>query len=208
MTRPVGSAGSADPTILMPPIDPRYDHIQGPPDAPVTLTEYGDYECPYCARADIVVTVLLRRSGGRLRYAFRHFPLVALHPHATAAAEAAEAAGAQGRFWPMHHLLLNNQHRLDPVGLIRHAQRLRLDEDRFVDDLRRRRHLRRISRDVLSGARSGVDRTPTLFINGSRHNGAYDLPSLEVAIRAAASSVIEPEPRSVLDVSTRRATRA
>jgi predicted DsbA family dithiol-disulfide isomerase len=163
-------------------VDPERDHIRGSADATVTLLEYGDYECPYCGQAEVVVRELLASFGDELRYVWRHLPLNDVHPRAEMAAEAAEAAAAQGAFWPMHDRLLADQELLD---LGRHAEEIGLDMDPFWDDLRRRRHLARIAEDVASADASGVAGTPTFFINGRRHHGAYDIDTLTRAVKAA-----------------------
>ena len=156
------------------------DHAIGPPDAPATLVEYGDYQCPYCAMAHPVVMHLLRQMGPDLRYVFRHFPLSTIHPFALPAAEAAEPAGAQGRFWEMHDILFRHQDRMaDLPGL---SSALDLDVGRVVDDLVNHVHAPKIRQDFMSGVRSGVNGTPTFFINGVRHDGSYDLASLMEAI--------------------------
>jgi protein-disulfide isomerase len=171
-------------TQLTPPVSAS-DHVIGPALAPVTLVEYGDYECPHCAAAHPVVTELRHRLGNVLRFAFRHFPLTRIHPHAQRAAEAAEAAGAQGRFWQMHDLLFENQSALEDSDLILYADALGLDVQRFQLELVGGVHLPRVREDFLSGVRSGVNGTPTFFINGVRHDGGYELSSLESAVRAA-----------------------
>jgi Na+/H+ antiporter NhaA len=165
-------------------IDPERDHIRGQADAPVTLLEYGDFECPYCGAAAPIIAKLLEHL--ELRYVFRHLPLTDVHPNAQTAAEAAEAAGAQGRFWEMHDRLMSNQDALAPRDLYRHAADLGLDLDRFSDELRRRRHAARIAEDVRSADSSGVSGTPTFFINGRRHLGVYDEATLAQAVKAAA----------------------
>jgi protein-disulfide isomerase len=180
--------------VLTDPVDLTRDHSIGPPDAPVTLVEYGDYECPYCGRAHAVVRALLRAAGDRLRFVFRHFPLSTVHPHAQLAAEAAEAAGAQGRFWPMHDMLFANQHALDEAHLVAYAGALGLDQKRFVKELVGRMHQRKVREDFLSGVRSGVNGTPTFFINGIRHNGSFDFPILLAAVEAAAEEAGLPSP--------------
>jgi protein-disulfide isomerase len=151
------------------------DHVLGPATAPVTLVEYGDYECPFCGAAHKSVVQILQVMGNDLRFAFRHFPLSQIHPHAYQAAEAAEAAGAQGRFWEMHDLLFENQDRLGLRDLIGYAGALGLDLERFVTDLRGHAHAGRLREDFLSGVRSGVNGTPTFFVNGLRHDGGYDV---------------------------------
>ena len=166
------------------PVDDK-DHAQGPADAPVTLVEYGDYECPYCGQAEVVIRSLLESFGDDLRYVWRHLPLNDVHPNAQMAAEAAEAAAAQGTFWQMHDVLLDRQDRLTPTDLARHADDLGLDMHRFWDDLRRHEHAERIGEDVTSADMSGVAGTPTFFINGVRHQGAYDIDTLSEAVRRA-----------------------
>ncbi len=158
------------------------DHVIGPETAPATLLEYGDYECPYCGIAHPLVKEIRRQLGDQLRFAFRHFPLTEVHPHAELAAEAAEAAGAQGRFWEMHDYLYEHQRTLDTAHLITFANVLRLDVARFSRELAEHRYAGRVREDFLSGVRSGVNGTPTFFINGVRHNGGWDYPSLFEAI--------------------------
>jgi protein-disulfide isomerase len=160
------------------------DHVLGPATAPVTLVEYGDYECPFCGAAHRRVERVLQVMGNDLRFAFRHFPLSQIHPHAYQAAEAAEAAGAQGRFWEMHDLLFENQDRLGLRDLIGFAGALGLDLERFVTDLRGHAHAGRLREDFLSGVRSGVNGTPTFFVNGLRHDGGYDVEVLLEALRS------------------------
>jgi Na+/H+ antiporter NhaA len=175
------------PTIedLSQPVDPALDHLRGPIGAPVTLVEYGDFECPYCGRAESVVRDLLESFGTELRYVFRHLPLPDVHAHAELAAQAAEAAGAQGRFWEMHDTLLENQQDLEAPALLHHAEALGLDMDRFWEDVRTGAFARRVARDVRSADDSGVAGTPTFFVNGRRHHGAYDLDALTRAVRTA-----------------------
>jgi Na+/H+ antiporter NhaA/predicted DsbA family dithiol-disulfide isomerase len=166
-------------------VDPEVDHIRGPHGAPVTLLEYGDYECPYCGQAERVVREVLRSFGDDVRYVWRHLPLNDVHSHAQMAAEAAEAAHAQGKFWEMHDTLLTHQEALRPVDIGRYAEQLELDVERFWDELRRRVHAPRVARDVASADASGVSGTPTFFINGRRHYGAYDMDTLTGAVRLA-----------------------
>lgn len=156
----------------------------GPATAPTTLVEYGDYECPFCAAAHHVLGQLLAIMSNALRFAYRHFPLTQIHPSALQAAEAAEAAAQQGRFWEMHDLLFAHQDRLTVRDLTGHAASLRLDVERFALELEARTHVPRVREDFLSGVRSGVNGTPTFFVNGVRHNGAYDLESLLAALGA------------------------
>jgi protein-disulfide isomerase len=177
--------GSAELLIdLAVPVDPRRDHVRGPESAPVTLVEYGDLECPFCGQAEPVVRELLADFGD-LRYVWRHLPLNDVHPRAQIAAEAAEAAGAQGRFWEMHDLLLAHQDALRPADLTRYAGELGLDVDRFADELRRHVWAGRIAEDVDGADLSSVSGTPTFFVNGVRHQGAYDVQTLAAAVRAA-----------------------
>jgi Na+/H+ antiporter NhaA len=166
-------------------VDPERDHIRGPDTAPVTLVEYGDYECSYCGQAEVVIRALLDEFGDELRYVWRHLPLNDVHLNAQLAAEATEAAGAQGAFWPMHDKLLVSQEELTVRDLKRHAQALGLDVERFWDELRRREHAERVADDVASADASGVAGTPSFFINGRRHHGAYDVATLSAAVRAA-----------------------
>ncbi len=166
-------------------IDPTRDHIRGSDDAPVTLLEYGDFECPFCGQAESVIRELLAGAGSDVRYVWRHLPLNDVHPRAQMASEAAEAAGAQGRFWDMYELLLANQDALTPKDLARYAEDLGLDVDRFVRELQRRTYASRIAEDVTTADESGVSGTPTFFINGRRHYGQYDIEALTQATRAA-----------------------
>jgi Na+/H+ antiporter NhaA len=177
--------GTTEPLVdLYVEVDAKRDHIRGPLDAPVTVVEYGDFECPYCGRAEPVVRELLRDFGD-VRYVWRHLPLNDVHPHTQLAAEAAEAAAAQGAFWEMHDLLLAHQDALRPDDLIGYAEQLGLDVDRFTTDLREHTTTTRVAEDVDSADMSGVSGTPTFFINGRRHHGAYDIASLSAAVRAA-----------------------
>jgi Na+/H+ antiporter NhaA len=170
---------------LVDPVDPEIDHVRGPADGQVTLVEYGDFECPHCGQAEPVIRDLVETFGHDLRFVFRHLPLDDVHEHAALAAEAAEAAGAQGRFWEMHDLLYAHQDALTVDDFLAYARQLGLDEDRFFDDLDSRRFALRVARDVQSADASGVAGTPTFFINGRRHYGAYDLDSLTAAFRVA-----------------------
>ncbi len=154
-------------------------------DAPVTLVEYGDFECPYCGQAEEVIRQLLDEQGDDLRYVWRHLPLEDVHEHAQLAAEASEAAGAQGTFWEIHDELLSHQDALRPRELVAAAERLGLDVDRFREDLRRREFAPRVAEDVDEADASGVTGTPTFFINGRRHYGAYDLETLTREVRTA-----------------------
>jgi protein-disulfide isomerase len=161
------------------------DHQQGSATAPVTLVEYGDYECPYCGKAYHIVKEIQRQMGNQLRFVFRNFPLTQAHPFAEHAAEAAEAASAQGKFWEMHDTLYEHQQALDDTNLVIYAIALDLDERRFIDELTKHVYADRVREDVLSGIKSGVNGTPTFFINGIRHDNSYDAPTLLAAIEAA-----------------------
>ncbi|MGZ4331459.1 MAG: Na+/H+ antiporter NhaA, partial [Solirubrobacteraceae bacterium] len=165
--------------------DPERDHIRGPDDAPVTLLEYGDFQCPYCGQAEGVIRELLSAHGDDVRYVWRHLPLNDVHPRAQMAAEASEAAAAQGKFWEMYDVLLSHQDELTPQDLTRHARELGLDVEKFVEELRGREYAPRVSEDVASADESGVTGTPTFFINGRRHYGVYDIDTLTEAVRAA-----------------------
>jgi protein-disulfide isomerase len=158
------------------------DHFQGPESAAVTLLEYGDYECPHCAAAYPVVKEIQRRVAD-LRFVYRNFPLSEMHPHAEGAAEAAEAAASQSRFWEMHDKLFEHYRALDDGHLIGYAAQIGLDLHQFERELRERTHEDRVREDFMSGVRSGVNGTPTFFINGVRHNGSADLDSLLEAIQ-------------------------
>lgn len=178
--------GTADEILdLSEEIDPERDHVRGAANAAVTLLEYGDYECPYCGQAEVVIRELLVSFGDDLRYAWRHLPLNDVHPSAQMAAEAAEAAAAQGAFWEMHDRLLEHQDELLEPHLSAYAEAIGLDVGRFWEDVGRRRHAARVAEDVASADASGVAGTPTFFINGARHQGAYDVASLAAAVRAA-----------------------
>jgi len=172
---------------LILPVGPR-DHVIGPATAPVTMVEYGDFECPHCGQAHPIVKALLEQLGDQIRFAFRHFPLATIHPHAEHAAEAAEAAGAQGMFWEMHDMLFENQDALDDESLVQYAAALGLDMDRFISDLSSHVYAPKVREDFLSGVRSGVNGTPTFFINGARHDGSFDLESLMSAIEEEIAS--------------------
>jgi protein-disulfide isomerase len=161
------------------------DHRLGPDNAPVTLVEYGDFECPHCRRAEPIVKEVRRRAGARLRFVFRHFPMSQGHPHAQHAAEAAEAAGAQGKFWEMHDRLFERQFALEDPDLIAYAGELGLDRARVARELAEHTHEARVREDFSSGVRSGVNGTPTFFINALRHDLAWDADTLSAAIEQA-----------------------
>jgi Na+/H+ antiporter NhaA len=171
-------------TDLAVPVDPERDHVRGPKKSPVTVVEYGDFECPYCGQAEPVVRELLADYGD-VRYVWRHLPLNDVHPNAQAAAEAAEAATRQDAFWEMHDLLLGHQGALRHPDLVGYAASLGLDIPRFTDDLKQHAGAAHVAEDVDSADLSGVSGTPTFFINGIRHQGAYDIDTLSAAVRAA-----------------------
>jgi len=185
--------GTAESIVdLADPVHPDRDHIRGPGDAPVTLVEYADFECPYCGQAEPIVRELLADFGD-IRYVWRHLPLRDVHPNAQLAAEAAEAAARQGAFWDMHDLLLRHQGALLAPDLTTYAEGLGLDVTRFMSDLRRHAGAARVAQDVNSADLSGVSGTPTFFLNGRRHHGAYDIRTLSNAVRLArASAAITP----------------
>ena len=187
--------GTADTIIdLAVPVDAERDHVRGPDGAPVTLVEYGDFECPYCGRAEPVVRELLADYGD-LRYVWRHLPLTDVHPHAQLAAEGTEAAAGQGKFWQMHDQLLDHQGALTGKDLIRYAGELGLDTGRFTRDLRNHAGQAKIAADVDSADLSGVSGTPTFFVNGKRHQGAYDISTLSDAVRTARTRTLINSPR-------------
>ena len=163
------------------------EHIRGTMDAPVTLVEYGDFECPHCGRAHFILKEVEEEMGSQLRLVFRHFPLSTIHPHAEVAALAAEAAGAQEKFWEMHDLLFENQDALEEEDLRQYAQALDLDLTTFEQDMNSAKSLHHIKEDLMSGVRSGVNGTPTFFINGVRHEGSFEIPVLVPALQQAAA---------------------
>jgi protein-disulfide isomerase len=161
------------------------DHREGPAPAPVTLVEYGDYECPHCGAAYPIVKEVQRRMGDRLQFVFRNFPLTQIHPHAQTAAEAAEAAGAQGRFWTMHDWIFEHQKQFANDQFDQAAATLGLDIERFRREMQAGTYQPRVREDFLSGVRSGVNGTPTFFINGRRHTGSFALEPLLAAVELA-----------------------
>jgi Na+/H+ antiporter NhaA len=180
-------------------VDPERDHVRGDPAGAVTLVEYADFECPYCGRAEPTIRELLdMHHGGGLRYVFRHLPLQDVHPYAQLAAEASEAAAAQGSFWPMHDTLMAHQGELDLDDVHRYADELELDADRLEDEVRRRVYVGRVSEDVQSADISGVSGTPTFFINGRRHQGVYDIDALTKAIKRA-KTLADAEAKALAD---------
>jgi Na+/H+ antiporter NhaA len=185
-------AGTAEDILdLAADVDPERDHIRGPDSAPVTIVEYGDFECPYCGQAEQVIRELLVESGSDVRYVWRHLPLNDVHPNAQLAAEASEAASAQGKFWEMYELLFAHQGDLQLEDLEGYAGQIDLDLDRFVDELRTRAYAGRVTEDVWSADESGVSGTPTFFINGRRHYGVYDINTLTERVRAAKTRALQ-----------------
>ena len=188
--------GTAESVVdLADPVHPDRDHVRGPSEAPITLVEYADFECPYCGQAEPIVRELLADFGD-IRYVWRHLPLRDVHPHAQFAAEAAEAAAHQGAFWAMHDLLLDHQGALLTSDLVGYAEQLGLDVARFTTDLERHAGAARVAQDVDSADLSGVSGTPTFFLNGRRHHGAYDIQTLSKAVRLAqAKATVTRKPR-------------
>jgi protein-disulfide isomerase len=178
--------------VLTMPVTEDRDHIQGPSDAAVTLVQYGDYECPYCGAAYPIIKEVQARMGERLRFVFRNFPIMTSHPHAEQAAEAAEAAATQHMVWQMHDLLYENQRRLRDQDLRAYAEKLGLELERFDRELAEHVHTARVHEDFMSGVRSGVNGTPTFYINGARHDDSYDTETLLAALERAASSAPGP----------------
>lgn len=178
------SASYTPPTLAVP-VGPD-DWSDGPDDAPVTFVEYGDFQCSHCGEMEPVLRELRRLAGPGMRFVYRHFPLTSSHPQAEIAAEASEAAGAQGAFWPMHDLLLENQHALRAPDLVGYAESLGLDTQTFASALESREYEPKVREDFMSGVRSGVGGTPTFYINGVRYDGEYSLDALARAVQKAA----------------------
>jgi protein-disulfide isomerase len=174
--------------MLTVPVSEGRDHIQGAPEAPVTLVEYGDYQCPYCGAAYPIVKQVQQEMGSDLRFVFRNFPIATAHPHAENAAEAAEAAAGQGKFWEMHDLLYEHQKRLGDEDLRSYAASLGLELARFDGDLAQHVYAPRVHQDFMSGVRSGVNGTPTFYINGIRYDDPYDAETLLAALERARDS--------------------
>ncbi len=174
--------------VLSMPVAEDRDHIQGRSDAGATLVQYGDYECPYCGEAYPIIKEVQSRMGESLRFVFRNFPITTSHPHAERAAEAAEAAASQDKFWQMHDLLYENQRRLRDENLHTYAEQLGLDVELFDKEMAEHVHAARVHEDFMSGVRSGVNGTPTFYINGVRHDDAYDAETLLAALERAGRS--------------------
>ena len=164
-----------------------WDHIRGPENAAFTLVEYGDYQCPDCGRLFETLQGVQQDFGTRLRLVYRHYPLSGVHKHAQMAAEAAEAAAAQGRFWEMHHLLFQNQAALEPKQLLQYAEQLDMNVDRIRRELKQGSYAARVSQDFIAGVQNGVNGTPGLFLNGVRQPGVFDQPALIALLEAASS---------------------
>ena len=164
--------------------DSKRDHIRGVATAPISMLEYGDYECPFCAEVQPIVLEIQERLADDLCFAFRHFPLTTVHPHSEHAAEAAEAAGAQGSFWKMHEMLFQNQQALEDEDLVQYASLLGLDEVRLMREVETGAYATRVRDDFKSGVRAGVNGTPTFFINGERYDGARGLEEMLAALTA------------------------
>jgi protein-disulfide isomerase len=175
------------------PVSPR-DHVAGSLGAPIVLVEYGDFECPHCGRAFPIVKEVQQHFGPRLAFVYRHFPLAEVHPHARRAAEAAEAADTQRKFWAMHDALFRHQEALEDEDLIGYARDLDLDVTRFADELERRVHEKRVRDDFRHGVRSGVNGTPTFFINGQRFDGDWSDPAAFIASLEDAETSTRPGP--------------
>ena len=171
---------------LTPPVDDKKDHFKGAADAPVTLVEYGDFECPDCGAVYPTVNKLMQRMGDRLRFVYRYYPLVDSHPHAEHAAEVAEGAAAQGKFWEMYDELYQHQRKLDDDSLMQYAQAIGMDTQRLDDDMQKAVYTQRIQDDLESGDKSGVEGTPTFYINGVYYAGAYNADAMQEALEQAA----------------------
>ena len=172
--------------VALTPAVGKQDHIIGDATAPITLVEYGDYQCPYCGKAYPIIKELRKQLGSRVRFVFRNFPLTQIHPNAQHAAETAEAAAAQGNFWAMHDRLFERQFALDDENLLEYADDLGLDVEQVAEELEAGTHRKRVRDDFMSGVRSGVNGTPTFFINGVRHEAGFDLETLLAAVEGRA----------------------
>ncbi len=191
-------AGTAEDILdLAEDVDPERDHIRGSDDAPVTIVEYGDFECPFCGQAEPAVRELLNRGGADIRYVWRHLPLSDVHPNAQLAAEASEAAASQGQFWEMYAILLGHQGELTLDHLADYGSQLGLEVERYLSEIRHRVYVPRIQEDVTSADESGVTGTPTFFINGRRHYGAYDLDALTLAVGAAKRRALQVQAAAI-----------
>ena len=180
---PAHSASPRPSPLLM--VDPATDHIEGPASAPVTLIEYGDFECPSCVQAHAALKVMQPHFGRKLRFVFRHYPLREVHPQSEAAAEAAEAAGSQGQFWPMHELLFSSQHHLKDKHLSGYAARLGLDLPRYENEMRDHVYLQRVQEQMETGRKLGIRSTPTFYVNGKLVDVSFGMQHLHEAIDEA-----------------------
>jgi protein-disulfide isomerase len=176
--------GREETAQLTPPVNESRDNIQGPQKIPVTLLEYGDYECPYCGQAYSIIKNVQNILGNSLRFVFRNFPITQSHPHAQHAAEAAECAGAQKKFWEMHDILYEHQQALDDKHLKKYAEVLELDKYRFKNDMSNHVYAGRVREDFLSGVRSGVNGTPCFYINGLRYDNSWDFETLVETLKS------------------------
>jgi protein-disulfide isomerase len=184
------------------------DHAQGQDTAPVTLVEYGDYECPYCGQAYPIIKKIQKHLGDELRFVFRNFPIAQVHPHAQRAAEAAETAGAQDKFWEMHDRLYEHQQELSDSNLSRHASAIGMDIARFEDEMSNHVHTGRVREDFMSGIRSGVNGTPTFYINGTRYDDSWDEETLLSSIKQEAADMQQhPTSRTGQRTATRKTNR-
>lgn len=184
----MSNSGAQDNTVqLAAPVDERRDHAKGPSNAPVTLVEYGDFECPDCGATYPTVNELEKRMGDRLRFVYRYYPLVDSHPHAEHAAEIAEAAAAQGKFWEMYDKLYQNQRHLSDNNLMHYAESIGLDTQRLEREMQNETYTQRIEEDLNSGDASGLEGTPTFYINGKYYDGAYNVDALQAALEQAAN---------------------
>ena len=175
---------------LVLPVHAAHGHVRGHQAAPITLVEFGDYQCPRCGAAHPIVEAIRRHFGRQLRFVFRHFPLTALHPRAHRAAEVGEAAGAQAKFWEMHDTLFEHQEALEDDDLLLYAAEIRIDAGRCARELAEGTHRLRVRQDLVAGTQYGVTRTPTFFVNGLRHLGGYDPESLLTAIEQVATAPV------------------
>ena len=171
---------------LAAPVDETRDHVKGAANAPVTLVEYGDFECPDCGAAYPTVNEVVKRMGNRLRFVYRYYPLVESHPHAEHAAEIAEAAAAQGKFWEMFDMLYQNQRHLSDANLMQYAREIGLDTQRVEREMQNEAYTKRVEEDVEGGDASGLEGTPTFYINGQYYEGAYNVDAIQEALEQAA----------------------
>lgn len=203
MTKATAEPQTAELTL---PVGER-DHAQGPKEAPVTLVEYGDYECPYCGQAYPIIKNIQKHLGDKLCFVFRNFPITQVHPHAEHAAEAAETAGAQNKFWEMHDRLYEYQQELSDSHLKKHASAIGMDVARFEDEMANHIHSGRIREDFMNGIRSGVNGTPTFYINGVRYDDSWDEETLLASIKQEIADKQHPAPRTIRRTTTHKTNR-